>query len=36
MGNFVKDPDQQVDTRTVDNYVGTVQDCKKKIANEIL
>jgi SNF2 family DNA or RNA helicase len=36
MGNFVKDPDQQVDTRTVDNYVGAVQDCKKKIAGEII
>jgi hypothetical protein len=36
MGNFVKDVDQQVDTRTVDNYVGAVQDCKKKIASEIV
>jgi SNF2 family DNA or RNA helicase len=36
MGNFVKDPDQQVDTRTVDNYVGAVQDSKKKIAGEIV
>jgi porphobilinogen deaminase len=36
MGNFVKDIDQEVDTRTVDNYVGSVQDCKKKIANEIV
>ena len=36
MGNFVKDVDQQVDTRTVDNYVGAVQDSKKKIANEIV
>jgi SNF2 family DNA or RNA helicase len=36
MGNFVKGVDQQVDTRTVDNYVGAVQDCKKKIAGEII
>jgi SNF2 family DNA or RNA helicase len=36
MGNFVKDVDQEVDTRTVDNYVGSVQDCKKLIANEII
>jgi len=36
MGNFVKDVHQQVDTRTVDNYVGAVQDCKKKIAGEII
>ena len=36
MGNFVKDVDQQVETRTVDNYVGSVQDCKKKIAGEII
>jgi SNF2 family DNA or RNA helicase len=36
MGNFVKGVDQQVDTRTVDNYVGSVQDCKKKIAGEII
>jgi hypothetical protein len=33
---FVKDIDQEVDTRTVDNYVGSVQDCKKLIANEII
>lgn len=36
MGNFIKGVDQQVDTRTVDNYVGAVQDCKKKIAGEII
>ena len=36
MGNFIKDVDQQVDTMTIDNYVGVVQDCKKKIANEII
>jgi SNF2 family DNA or RNA helicase len=36
MGNFVKDPNQEVDTRTVDNYVGAVQDSKKKIAGEII
>ena len=36
MGNFVKDVDQEVDTRTVDNYVGAVQDSKKLIANEII
>ena len=36
MGNFIKDVDQQVETRTVDNYVGAVQDCKKKIASEII
>jgi len=36
MGNFVKEVDQQVETRTVDNYVGAVQDCKKKIASEII
>jgi SNF2 family DNA or RNA helicase len=31
MGHFIK-----VDTRSVDNYVGAVQDCKMKIANEII
>jgi hypothetical protein len=36
MGNFVKDVNQEVDTRTVDNYVGAVQDSKKKIAGEII
>jgi SNF2 family DNA or RNA helicase len=36
MGNFVKDVDQEVDTRTVDNYVSAVQDSKKKIAGEII
>jgi SNF2 family DNA or RNA helicase len=36
MGNFVKDPNQHVETRTVDNYVGAVQDSKKLIATEII
>jgi SNF2 family DNA or RNA helicase len=41
MGNFIKavslvSLDPQVATRTVDNYVGAVQDCKMKIANEII
>ena len=36
MGNFIKDVDQQVETKTVDNYVASVQDCKKKIASDII
>jgi SNF2 family DNA or RNA helicase len=27
---------QQVETKTVDNYVGSVQDCKRKIVSEII
>ena len=33
MSGFVS---QQVETRTVDNYVGDVQDCKRKIVSEII
>ena len=36
MGNFVKDVNQEQETRTVDNYVGAVQESKRKIANEII
>jgi SNF2 family DNA or RNA helicase len=36
MSNFVKDPDQEVETRTVDNYVNLVQDNKRKIIDKII
>ena len=36
MGNFIKDADQEVETRTVDNYVSSVQDFKRKIIDEII
>jgi SNF2 family DNA or RNA helicase len=40
MGNFVKNASKAIDTtlltRTVDNYVGGVQDCKMKIASDII
>jgi SNF2 family DNA or RNA helicase len=38
MGSFApnEDEEQQVDTRTVDNYVGAVQEGKRIIANEIM
>jgi SNF2 family DNA or RNA helicase len=35
MCKFV-DEEQEVDTRTVDNYVGSVQEGKRIIANEII
>jgi SNF2 family DNA or RNA helicase len=36
MNNFVKDEGQEVETRTVDNYVNSVQDNKRKIINDII
>ena len=36
MGNFIKDAGQEVETRTVDNYVSSVQDFKRKIIDEII
>jgi len=36
MSNFVKDKDQEMETRTVDNYVNSIQDSKRKIINEII
>ena len=36
MGNFIKDADQEVETRTVDNYVSSVQDFKRKIIDEFI
>ena len=36
MRSFIPDEDQQIDTRTVDNYVGSVQDRKRIISSEIL
>jgi SNF2 family DNA or RNA helicase len=27
---------QKLETKTVDNYVGSVQDCKRKIVSEII
>jgi hypothetical protein len=36
MGNFIKDAEQEVETRTVDNYVSSVQDFKRKIIDEII
>jgi len=36
MSNFVKDEDQEVETRTVDNYVNSVQDSKRKIIDEFV
>ena len=36
MSNFVKDEDQEVETRNVDNYVNFVQDNKRKIIDKII
>jgi SNF2 family DNA or RNA helicase len=36
MSNFVKDEDQEMETRTVDNYVNSVQDIKRKIIDEFI
>jgi SNF2 family DNA or RNA helicase len=36
MSNFVKDKDQEMETRTVDNYVNSVQDGKRKIIDEFI
>jgi SNF2 family DNA or RNA helicase len=36
MSNFVKDEDQEMETRTVDNYVNSVQDTKRKIIDEFI
>jgi SNF2 family DNA or RNA helicase len=36
MGNFIKDAGQELETRTVDNYVSSVQDFKRKIIDEII
>ena len=36
MSNFVKDIDQEIETRSVDNYVNMVQDNKKKIICDII
>ena len=36
MSNFVKDEDQEVETRTVDNYVNSVQNSKRKIIDEFI
>ena len=33
---FIPDEDQEVDTRTVDNYVGAVQEGKRIVASEIM
>ena len=35
MSNFVKN-EQQLDTKTVDSYVNSVQDIKRGIANDII
>lgn len=36
MGNFVKDAGQEVETRTIDNYVNSLQNIKRQIADEII
>ena len=36
MSSFVKDSDQDIDTKTVDNYVHSVQNVKRKMVNEII
>lgn len=36
MNNFVKGAEQQVETRTIDNYVNSVQNIKRQIADEII
>ena len=36
MSNFVKDEGQEMETRTVDNYVNSVQDGKRKIIDEFI
>jgi SNF2 family DNA or RNA helicase len=36
MCSFAPDEEEHVDTRTVDNYVGAVQEVKRIIANEII
>jgi len=36
MRSFIPDEDQKIDSRTIDNYVGSVQDRKRIIASEIL
>jgi SNF2 family DNA or RNA helicase len=36
MSNFVKDKGQEMETRTVDNYVNSVQDGKRKIIDEFI
>lgn len=36
MSNFIKDPNQEVETRTIDSYVNFVQDNKRKIVEQII
>lgn len=36
MCSFMRDKDQQIDTRSIDNYVGGVQDFKRIIASEFI
>jgi len=36
MCNFMQDEDQEIDTRTIDNYVAGVQDSKRVIAKECI